>query len=143
MSEQAHEDSAEESAQRVYAVMRRLVLEADDRKQRVAEALGMSFSRAKALRLLAEGPLRMRELTSRLLTDKPYTTLVVDDLEGRGFVVRTQDPDDRRCKVVTLTEAGCEAAARATGILTTPPAELMALPTEDLADLDRILGKLH
>ncbi|WP_042373689.1 MarR family winged helix-turn-helix transcriptional regulator [Streptacidiphilus neutrinimicus] len=139
MSEQA----PEESAQRVYAVMRRLVLEADDRKQRVAEALGMSFSRAKALRLLAEGPLRMRELTARLLTDKPYTTLVVDDLEGRGFVVRSLDPDDRRCKVVTLTEAGREAAARATGILTTPPAELAALPPGDLADLDRILGKLH
>jgi DNA-binding MarR family transcriptional regulator len=130
------------SAERVYAVMRRLVLESDDRKQRVADTLGMSFSRGRALRALMDGPVRMSELAGRLLTDKPYTTVVVDDLERRGLVVREADPQDRRAKVVTLTAAGRDAAATATEILTAPPAELARLSPEDLEQLDQILGKL-
>ncbi|MEZ0064096.1 DNA-binding MarR family transcriptional regulator [Streptacidiphilus sp. MAP12-20] len=130
------------SAERVYAVMRRLVLEADDRKQRVADALGMSFSRGRALRALVERPVRMSELAKHLVMDKPYTTVVVDDLERRGLVVREQDPDDRRAKLVTLTEAGRVAAATATEILTAPPTELTRLSPEDLDLLDKILGKL-
>jgi DNA-binding MarR family transcriptional regulator len=139
MSEQAQQ----ESAQRIYDVMRRLVLEADDRKQRVVDALGMSYIRSRALRALAVEPIRMSELAARLVTDKPYTTLVVDDLEQRGLVVREQDPDDRRCKVVKITDAGREAAGVATRIITAPPKELVGLPSEDLATLDRILAKLH
>ncbi|WP_269664835.1 MarR family winged helix-turn-helix transcriptional regulator [Streptacidiphilus rugosus] len=130
------------SAERVYAVMRRLVLESDDRKQRVADTLGMSFSRGRALRALVDGPVRMSELAGRLLMDKPYTTVVVDDLERRGLVVREADPSDRRAKVVTLTETGREAAETAIEILTAPPAELTRLSPEDLEELDRILGKL-
>ncbi|RAG83612.1 hypothetical protein DN069_21380 [Streptacidiphilus pinicola] len=132
-----------EQAQRIYAVMRRLVLEADDRKQRVVDTLGMSYIRSRALRALAVEPIRMSELATRLVTDKPYTTLVVDDLEQRGLVVREQDPNDRRCKVVRITPAGREAANVATEIITAPPTELAALPPEDLEALDRILGKLR
>jgi DNA-binding MarR family transcriptional regulator len=130
------------SAERVYAVMRRLVLESDDRRQRVADALGMSFSRAKALRALAGGPMRMSALAGVLLTDKPFTTVVVDDLERRGLVARSADPADRRCRVVELTASGRVAARQATEILETPPRELAALPPEELDALDRILGKL-
>jgi DNA-binding MarR family transcriptional regulator len=137
------EQAQQESAQRVYAVMRRLVLEADDRKQRVVDALGMSYIRSRALRALAVEPIRMSELAARLVTDKPYTTLVVDDLEQRGLVVREQDPDDRRCKIVRITPEGREVARIATDIITAPPTELVALPEEDIEALDRILGKLH
>jgi DNA-binding MarR family transcriptional regulator len=132
-----------EQAERVYAAMRRLVLEADDRKQQVVDALGMSFIRSRALRALAAEPIRMSELAARLMTDKPYTTLVVDDLEQRGLVVREQDPDDRRCRIVRITPEGRAAAQLATRILTAPPTELVGLPPEDLDVLDRILGKLN
>jgi DNA-binding MarR family transcriptional regulator len=132
-----------EQAQRVYDVMRRLVLEADDRKQRVVDALGMSYIRSRALRALAVEPIRMSELAARLVTDKPYTTLVVDDLEQRGLVVREQDPDDRRCKIVRITPEGRAVAKIATDIITAPPTELVALPEEDIEALDRILGKLR
>jgi DNA-binding MarR family transcriptional regulator len=135
--------SEQDAAGRIYAVMRRLVLEADDRKQHVVDALGMSYIRSRALRALAVEPIRMTELATRLVTDKPYTTLVVDDLEARGLVVREQDPTDRRCKVVKITPAGREAADTATRIITAPPTDLLALPPEDLEALDRILGKLH
>ena len=129
-------------ASRVFEAMRNLVLESDDRRVEVTEALGMSFGRTKALRRLAAGPLRMSELAARLLTDKPYTTLIVDDLERRGLVERRVHPDDRRCKIVTITAAGQAAAARAEAILTRPPTSMLALEPEELAALDRAMAKL-
>jgi DNA-binding MarR family transcriptional regulator len=127
----------------VFETMRRLVLEQEDRRNEVSEALGMSFIRSKALRRLAAGgPQRMSDLTAILATDKPYTTLIVDDLERRGLVLRSIDPDDRRCKIVTVTEAGREAAARADAILSRPPKSLLALDSEELTMLERLLAKL-
>jgi DNA-binding MarR family transcriptional regulator len=130
------------AASRIYAMMRHLVLERDDRRAEVAEALGMSFIRSKALRGLADGPMKMSDLTAKLATDKPYTTLIVDDLERRGLVRRTVHPDDRRIKVVTVTEAGLAAAAVAEGILSRPPQGLLELDPEELAALDRVMAKL-
>jgi len=135
-------DSRLETASRVFEAMRNLVLESDDRRTEVAEALGMSFVRSKALRRLAAGPLRMSELTARLITDKPYTTLIVDDLERRGLVERSVHPDDRRCKIVTITAAGLAVAARAEAILARPPVSMLALEPEELAALDRAMAKL-
>ncbi len=131
-----------EAVARVWAAMCSLVLEQEDRRKEVAEALGMTFFRAKALRRLLPGPLTMRELTARLSTEKPYTTLVVDDLEKRGYVRRSVHPDDRRCKVVTLTPAGVAAAERAERILARPPRTLLDLAPDDLAALDRIMAVL-
>ena len=130
------------AATRAYRVMRELVLEEDERLVELAEVTGMSFIRSKVLRRLAAGPMRMSELTTRLRTDKPYTTLVVDDLERRGLVVRSIHPDDRRCKVVTNTPAGQEMAELAESILARPPQRLLALDQEELALLERVLGKL-
>ena len=130
------------NAAAVFEVMRRLVLEQEDRRGEVSEALGMSFSRTKALRRLVAGPQRMSDLTTMLSTDKPYTTLIVDDLERRGLVVRSIHPEDRRCKIVTITEAGLEVATRAETILARPPKSLLALDSEELTELERLLAKL-
>ncbi|WP_051467025.1 MarR family winged helix-turn-helix transcriptional regulator [Actinomadura oligospora] len=113
-----------------------------DRRREVTEALGMSFFRAKALRRVARGPVALRDLASELLTDRPYTTLVVDDLTERGLVERIPNPSDRRSKLVRATEAGLAAAARAEHILGTPPAAMYDLPPDDLAALDRIIGRI-
>ena len=130
------------AAAAVFEAMRRLVLEQEDRRNEVAEALGVSFSRVRALRRLAAGPQRMSDLTVMLATDKPYTTLIVDDLERRGLVERSIHPDDRRCKIVTLTETGQEAAARAEAIVARPPKSLLALDPGDLTALEQLLAKL-
>ena len=138
----AQQSATEPTASAVFETMRRLVLEQEDRRTEVSETLGMSFSRAKALRRLVAGPQRMSDLTTMLSTDKPYTTLIVDDLERRGLVARTIHPDDRRCKIVTITEAGLEVAARAESILARPPKSLLALDSEELTTLERLLAKL-
>jgi len=129
-------------AVRAWSAIRSLVLESHDRRGLVAERLGMSFIRAKALLKLAGGPLTMRELGTALTIDAPYTTVVVDDLERRGLLVRSPHPDDRRVKLVTLTEAGRESACTAEQILNEPPPALRSLPAADLAELNRILDVL-
>ncbi len=134
--------SEQATASAVFEVMRRLVLEQEDRRGEVSEVLGISFSRTKALRRLVGGPRRMNELTAILSTDKPYTTLIVDDLERRGLVQRTIDPEDRRCKIVTITGAGLEVALRAEAILARPPKSLLALDDDELTTLERLLAKL-
>lgn len=130
------------TAARVWAAMSALVLTGENRRKEVAETLGISFFRAKALRRLLAGPLTQRELGARLATEKPQTTLIVDDLEQRGYVTRSVHPDDRRCKVVTLTSAGRAAAEQAERILARPPRVLLDLEPEELAALDRIMARL-
>ncbi|MGK5548376.1 MarR family winged helix-turn-helix transcriptional regulator [Streptomyces sp. URMC 127] len=137
----AHDTHAA-TAERAWGQLREIVLGGNERRKEVVDALGMSFFRIKALRRIARGPLTLRELAEMLLTDRPYTTLVVDDLEARGLVERTANPADRRSKIVSATAAGREAAARAERILGTPPPALLSLPPEDLAELERITAKL-
>jgi DNA-binding MarR family transcriptional regulator len=127
-----------DAATRAWRAMRDLV-HANDRRRAVSDALGMSFARAKALRLVVE-PRTMRELATALGADPPYVTLMVDDLEQRGLVTRAAHAGDRRVKVVTATEAGRAAAAEAEALLDVPPPGLGTLTPEDLAALDRILA---
>lgn len=112
----------------------------DDRRAEVSAAAGLSFVKVKALRRLLARPMTMRELAAVLVTDKPYVTQIVDALEERGLVVRAVDERDRRVRIVSLTEAGREAALRSEEILTRPPAALAQLPDRDLAELTRILA---
>ena len=72
--------------------MRSLVLELHDRRGEVSDAIGMSYLRAKALSRLTPGPLSQRELSAALMTDAPYTTVILDDLEKRGLVRRGGQP---------------------------------------------------
>lgn len=122
-----------------WLAMRNLVLEKYDRRPAVAEALGMSYIRVKALRRIASGPATMRELAAAIGSDAPYTSVLVQDLAARGLVERTEHPDDRRVKVVTITPAGRELAHRADEIQNEPAVVLRRLSADDLAALDRIL----
>lgn len=133
-----------ETAARAWHNLRVLLHERGDRRREVSAALGMSFFRVKALRRIAAAatPPTLGDLAEVLVTDRPYATLVVDDLVGRGLVERSPNPADRRSKIVTVTEAGRAAAAEAERILDTPPPELYDLPPEDLAVLDRVAARL-
>jgi DNA-binding MarR family transcriptional regulator len=128
-------------AARAHAAMSRLVLTQRDPRQLVETATGISFTRARVLRRLLAGPARMSELAARLGTDKPYVTIMVDDLEQRGLVTRIVAPDDRRAKVVALTDAGRELATEAERVLAEPAPGLSRLSADELATLVRLLEK--
>jgi DNA-binding MarR family transcriptional regulator len=54
---------------------------------------------------------RLTELARRAGVTKQAMMVVVDELEARGFVRRTPDPEDGRAKVVRLTARGRTLAA--------------------------------
>jgi DNA-binding MarR family transcriptional regulator len=54
---------------------------------------------------------RLTELARRAGVTKQATMIVVDELEARGLVRRTPDPEDGRAKVVRLTARGRTCAA--------------------------------
>ena len=56
---------------------------------------------------------RLTELAKRAMMTKQGMMLLVDDLEGRGYVRRVPDPEDGRAKVVRLTARGRRYVAEA------------------------------
>src|SRR4051812_49840821 len=58
------------------------------------------------IRALAEQDRTLTELAELLAVTKQAAIKVVHDMEERGFVERTPDPDDRRAKVLRLTDKG-------------------------------------
>ncbi len=126
--------STSNAADEAWDLMRELVLD-NERRHEVSEALGMSFARIKALRRIDKVPSSMGELATTLGIDRPYMTIVVDDLERQGLVQRKPHPTDRRAKMVETTARGKEMASQARAILNRPPSELAALPDDELAAL--------
>jgi DNA-binding MarR family transcriptional regulator len=55
---------------------------------------------------MKERGLRLTEIAERGNMTKQSAGEVVDDLVARGYVERIPDPDDRRAKIVRLTERG-------------------------------------
>ena len=56
---------------------------------------------------------RLTDLAHRARMTKQGMMLVVDDLEGRGYVRRVPDPEDARAKIVRLTAGGRRYVAEA------------------------------
>jgi DNA-binding MarR family transcriptional regulator len=56
--------------------------------------------------LIEFGPATQAALGRRLGLDRSDMVAVINELERREFVTRSNDPLDRRVKVITLTESG-------------------------------------
>ena len=81
----------QDPAARAWSIMGDLVLD-NERRREVSDALGLPFGRIRALRRIAASPMTMGELATTLGTEKPYATIVVDELERQGLVERRPHP---------------------------------------------------
>jgi DNA-binding MarR family transcriptional regulator len=71
---------------------------------------GLSLARAKVLmRLDSHGPMNQATLAGLLGFAPRSVTETVDGLERDGLVTRTEDPHDRRARIVALTASGRKA----------------------------------
>ncbi len=78
---------------------------------------GLSLARAKVLmRLDAHGPMNQATLAGLLGFAPRSVTETVDGLERDGLVTRTEDPHDRRARIVELTESGHAAVETSTAV---------------------------
>jgi len=57
------------------------------------------------------GPLRLCDIREKILVSSGGITYLVDRLEERGLVDRQPDPEDRRARLVTLTDEGSDLIA--------------------------------
>jgi DNA-binding MarR family transcriptional regulator len=90
-----------------------------------------------------EGPALQQRLAERLGVDRTSMVALVDQLEGKGFVVRRQDPTDRRGRHVEVTTKGRNTLAR--GLRASGDAErrfLTPLTAAERTQFRRLLRRL-
>jgi DNA-binding MarR family transcriptional regulator len=114
----------------------------DGWKRAVVEQTGLPFSRIRILKRLSQQSMTVKQLAHAATIDAPAATVAVNDLEDRGLVVRTIDPSNRRCKVVSLTDAGREMVHKIAAVDDPAPNALAALDDAELKELKAIIGKL-
>ncbi|MFN3005007.1 MarR family winged helix-turn-helix transcriptional regulator [Mycolicibacterium wolinskyi] len=135
--------SGNPAADEVWRALTALVFDnRDSWKRAVIERSGLPFSRIRILRRLAQAPMTVKQLAHAATMDAPAATVAVNDLEERGLVVRKVDPANRRCKTVSITEAGRDVWKAIEAVDDPAPAALGALDAADLDILREILAKV-
>jgi DNA-binding MarR family transcriptional regulator len=114
----------------------------DGWKRAVVEQTGLPFSRVRILKRLSAKPMTVKQLAHAAAMDAPATTVAVNDLEDRGLVVRETDPNNRRCKVVSLTDAGRAVVHKIDAVEDPAPDALVSLDDAQLKELKAILDQV-
>jgi DNA-binding MarR family transcriptional regulator len=130
-------------ANEVWRAMAAVVFDNRDAWRRVViETTGLPFSRVRVLRRLAKRSMTAKEIAGAATMDAPATSVAVNDLEDRDLVVRQTDPNNRRCKVISLTDEGRKVVATIDGIDDPAPPSFAALNQSEMETLQAILAKL-
>lgn len=130
-------------ADEVWRAMASLVIDnRDGWKRAVVEQAGLPFSRIRILMRLNRQSMTVKQLAHAATMDAPATTVAVNDLEDRGLVMRETDPTNRRCKVVSLTDAGREMVHTIDSVDDPAPNALAALDDTQLKELKAIIDQV-
>jgi DNA-binding MarR family transcriptional regulator len=82
-------------------------------------------------------------LAEAIRADKTRIIPVLDELQERGFINRTADPDDRRVRVISLTDEGRTVRDKAQRAIQRNEDELLAvLPSDERRVFLRALQRL-
>lgn len=108
------------------------------------EPLGLTPVQYAALQAVASAPgTDQRTLARTIGLDTSTTGGVVDRLEARGVLQRSANPDDRRVRLLTLTDAGHTLLAKATPAMLRAQERILApLPPAERAQFMRMLRAL-
>jgi len=86
------------------------------------------------------GPIQQSLIASKILTSTSNLTFVIDNLVRAGLVIRTSKEDDRRIRLVQLTESGRKTIASAFPQMAAAIAKSFScLSDEELDELARLL----
>jgi MarR family transcriptional regulator, organic hydroperoxide resistance regulator len=109
----------------------------------VAADLELSPAQCHVLHLIEpDRPIPMGQLAETLSCDASNVTGLVDRLESRGLLRRRSSAEDRRVKVLVLTQTGCRLRTLLLERMTAPPAALERLSLREQRALVRILTRL-
>ncbi len=106
----AHQGSKKEViALSTYVKLMRSVESITARIHKHLASAGLTLSQFAVLEALYHlGPLYQREIGQKLLRSSGNITMVIDNLEKRGYVRRERKKEDRRFMMVRLTDEGFE-----------------------------------
>jgi DNA-binding MarR family transcriptional regulator len=124
----------------------RLLFELAKRKHSVLASalveLDLTPVQAHALRLLdPQQPIAMSALADALYCHASNVTGIVDRLEARGLVERRTGREDRRVKILALTEAGTRVRSQVVELMRRPPPEIAGLGAGDQRALRDVLAR--
>jgi len=114
--------------------------------RRISDAgLGLTPGEARTLAHAARaGMVRQNVLAERIGIEAMTLSTYLDRLEAKGLVERAADPDDRRAKLVRLTEAASEALGAVSAAGASIRADAAAsMDTADWAILLRLLRQVR
>jgi DNA-binding MarR family transcriptional regulator len=130
-------------ADQVWRQMATFVIDNKDSWRRaVVERTGLPFSRIRILRRLARAPMTVKQIAFAATVDAPAATVAVNDLEARGLVLRRIDPDNRRCKLVSLTQAGRDLVDVIESVDDPAPDTMATLSDTELTALQRLMARM-
>jgi MarR family transcriptional regulator for hemolysin len=106
-------------------------------------AVGLSPRHYCVLNKALEEDLTQIRLAERSMLDKTTMVVTLDELEKAGLAERRPSPEDRRARIVAVTEKGAEAVEAAGRIVDEMQRELLEeLPEEDREAFVRGLSAL-
>ena len=132
-------------AEDAFERLRRIAFEGEHVERMAALGVRMKLSPGviKTLMRLSRGDgMSMGEMARGIGVDPSYITALVDDLDERGLARREPAPDDRRVKIIVLTDAGRALAEEIDAVLSVPPAAFAALSHTELRQLRDLLDKV-
>jgi MarR family transcriptional regulator, organic hydroperoxide resistance regulator len=136
-----NDDLTAAAAAEAWALIAQLFFEhGRPRMMAIGQEFELSPPQSIVLRLLDE-PRPMGELAQSMHCDNSNMTGIVDRLEERGLVERTQAEGDRRVRLIALTERGREIREELNRRMAEPPAPLAELKAEDQAHLRDIMRR--
>jgi DNA-binding MarR family transcriptional regulator len=132
-------------AEEAFERLRRITFEGEYVERMAALGVRMKLSPGVIKTLMRLGRadgISMGEMARGIGCDPSYITALVDDLDERGLARREPSPDDRRVKIIVLTETGRKLAAEIDATLSIPPAAFSLLSDAELRQLRDLLDKV-
>lgn len=92
--------------------------------------------------LYSKGPMKIAELIDSILATSGNMTVVIRNMEKKGWIARHTCPDDKRAYLVTLTDAGRQVIERALPLHIEKIQDIFSVLTEEeQKELIRLLKK--
>ena len=97
----------QENQESVYWKLHQLMFQSKHRLYEIAEKYDLTTMQSSSLMMLTDDdPKAMRTLSDHFMCDASTVTGLVDRLEARKLIVRSNHPTDRRVKLIALTSQG-------------------------------------
>lgn len=137
-------DRSPESASAAWRLMFDFLMRSSPQRLESLHSRGLTPNDSRVLFTLDQEEARPIGTLARQWGSDPSTaTWLVDRLERAGFAERSPAPDDRRVKLVRLTEKGEATRKALMEEYYRTPREVAALSAGDLEELIRIFSKLN